>query len=189
MIRTKKESEKRRKKLVRTGSKSFMAGLSRGETVCVTQKNWIDYWASVQDPNRERYQAELEKKNREIEYLEGQLYASRLFRARVDTKLTQEQEKSGRLEREHEEHLAKISQLESLLVVVLTPWAYSLGPRKLMAFIDEQKTALDIEVSSEVCNEVILAVFSLVTFFLGLDKSGRLNTAHNILMKKIDKVG
>lgn len=188
MMRTKKESEKGRKKVVRTGSKSFIAGLSKGDTVRVTWKDWINYWASVQDPNRERYQRILEEREQEIEYLRDQLKISELSNSEADTKLIQERSKNAKLAIKHEEHIAKISQLEAMLVAVLTPWAYSLGPRKLVAFIEEQKSIFGIDVSLEACDEVIAKVFTSVAYYLE-HNPGSLNGAHDILMEKFDVIG
>ncbi|OGM97755.1 MAG: hypothetical protein A2735_01165 [Candidatus Yanofskybacteria bacterium RIFCSPHIGHO2_01_FULL_41_21] len=192
-MRTKKESERKRKKVLRTGSKRFIACLGKGETVRVTWKDWITYWASVQDPNRERYREALETNHQYIKRLQEQLAVSQgLFDETVRV-LGSEKDRRTSLETKYSESIEKNEGIKELLTALLVPWADSLGRRELTTFVEAQTEALEVQVSPEVINEVIIDVFTSITCFLRLNESNdnsciALEKAHEVLKDRATRL-
>ncbi len=173
MMRTKKDSEKKRKRqgVFRTGSKGFIARLNKGYTVRVSFKNWVDYWASVQDPNRERYQRALEAKDQKIIHLQEQLtLRERLFDETIRV-LESEKDQRISLETKYFESIEENREIKKLLVALLVPWASFLGPRKLRQLIEDSLGAMGEEVPFSVLREVLTAMMMITTNLTNEEKS------------------
>ncbi|MDP3955390.1 MAG: hypothetical protein Q8Q15_03455 [bacterium] len=197
MMRTKKGSEKGRKKVLRTGSKRFIAGLGKGETVRVTRESWnsciLEIQSSLLKSYKERYREALETNHQYIKRLQEQLAVSQGLFDETVRMLGSEKDQRISLETKYFESIEKNEGIKELLMVLLVPWADSLGRRELVAFIDALMTSLEIQVSPEIINEAIIDTLTSVTCFLHLNESKdnsciALEKAHEVLRDRAYKV-
>ncbi|GEM_PF-4975754 len=177
MMRTKRQSEKGRKKVLRAGSKGFYRELYKDKPVRVTRESWdsciLEIQSSLRKSFQERNREALEEKDRDIIRIQQQLNVDRIRFGDIARELEFEKRERASLQETFDDVSKKKREIQKILTALLVPWASFLGPRKLRQLIVDSLGAINIdrEVSFSVGRSVIIDMMEAMANLTNQDKS------------------